>query len=106
MARPDRDKFILGLTHADPESVGVQLAKVCVRAELPSLYIAEVFNVSRMSIHSWFRGGVIRDKNSVKIERFIELIEEDLANGSLPAMNLPHARTYLESEIKPKLDAV
>ena len=60
MARPYSDKFILGLNHANSKRIGIQLAKTCVRAHLPSVYVADTFNVTRMSIHSWFRGGAVR----------------------------------------------
>ena len=106
MARPYSEQFILGLNHANPKRIGIKLAKVCVKAHFPIIYIADTFNVTRMSIHSWFRGGAVRDKNNTRIEIFIDLVEEGLANGSLPALNAPHAKTYLESEIKPKLDVV
>jgi hypothetical protein len=32
-----------------------------------------------MTIHSWFRGGVIRYAKRAKIEVFIKLVEEDLS---------------------------
>ena len=106
MARPYSDKFLLGLNHADSKRIGVKLAKVCVKQGFPVIHVATAFGVSRMAIHCWFRGGAVRDKNNTRIEIFIDLVEEGLANGSLPALNAPHAKTYLESEIKPKLDAV
>jgi len=101
--RPYSDKFILGLKKGNLKSKGVQLAKICVKAQLPSIYVADTFNVSRMSIHTWFRGGAVRDKNSARIKLFITLVEEGFANGSLPALNAAYAKTYLESEIKPNL---
>ena len=104
MARPYSDKFLLGLNHADSNHLGVQLAKVCVKSNLPTMHVAESFNVSRMSIHNWFRGNYIRQKNIKKIEKFINLIEEGLADGALPAINFPEAKEYLDSTVKIKLE--
>ena len=53
MARPYSEEFKLGLNRADPTRIGVQLGKVCVKANLPTTYVAEAFNVTRRSIHSW-----------------------------------------------------
>jgi hypothetical protein len=83
------------LDTADDKSIGVELAKLCVRANLPSLYLTEVLGVSRMTIHSWFRGSPIRHKNTLKIEKLIELINEDLKNGGLPAKTMLYAKAYL-----------
>ena len=43
MARPYSTKFLVGLSQADPERVGVQLAQVCVDAHLPAASIAAFF---------------------------------------------------------------
>ena len=103
MARPYSDKFILGLNNGDPKSKGVQLGKICVKADLPAKYVADAFDVSRMSIHSWFRGNIIRNKNISKIDKFIELVNNSLTNGDLPVSTLKHAKIYLETKIKPNL---
>ena len=89
MTRPYSDKFLLSLYEANYKKIGVKLAKVCVKANLPSLYVAKTFGVSRMTIHSWFRGSPVRDKNNTKIEKFIALVEEKAASGSLV---IAHAR--------------
>jgi hypothetical protein len=96
------DQFILGLHHANPQKMGVKLAKICVKAGLPAKYVADVFDVSRMTIHSWFRGGLARDKNNIKIKNFIAFIEKGLKNGDLPVGTIKQARIYLAT-IKPNL---
>lgn len=75
--------------------LGLDLAATCIRANLPAIYIAEVFEVTRMSVHAWFRGGTIRPRKRPKIETFIKLVEEDLEKGLLPARTLRDARAYL-----------
>ena len=103
MTRPYSDKFLLSLYEANYKKIGVKLAKVCVKANLPSLYVAKTFGVSRMTIHSWFRGSPVRDKNNTRIEHFIELVEQGLNDTLLPAEDLASTKKYLESEIKPNL---
>ena len=48
MARPYSEQFIIALSKADPTRVGVQLGKVCVKANLPTTHVAKTFKVSRM----------------------------------------------------------
>jgi hypothetical protein len=102
MARPYSTKFLIGLTQADPERVGVQLAKACVDAHLPAASIASFFGVSRMAVHKWFRGQYIREEKCIKIQRFIAQIKEDLKSKQLPAENIKSAKDYLTS-IQPNI---
>lgn len=76
------------IDNANVYRLGVDLAKVCVKANLPSAYVAQVFDVTRATTHTWFRGGAIRPKKRQRIETFIALVEEDLKKVSCPA------RTY------------
>jgi hypothetical protein len=103
MARPYSEEFKLGLKRADPTRIGVQLGKVCVKANLPTTYVAEAFNVSRMSIHSWFRGQYVRDKNYQRIAKFIEIINKGLEKGALPAQSLSDAKDFVESKLVDKI---
>lgn len=75
--------------------LGFDLAAVCIKANLPAVYVADVLDVTRASIHTWFRGGAIRPSRREKIETFIRLVEEDMEKGLLPAKNLRDARAYL-----------
>ena len=102
MARPYSTKFLVGLSQADPERVGVQLAQVCVDAHLPAASIAAFFGVSRMSVHKWFRGQYIREEKCIKIQRFIARVKEDLQKEALPAGNIKSAKEYLTS-IQPNI---
>lgn len=85
----------------DPSSyrLGMDLANTCIKANLPATYMAEVFETTRQTIHSWFRGGVIRPKKRRKIEVFIQLVEEDMKKGVLPCKNLRDARAYLRDMV-------
>lgn len=79
--------------------LGTDLASVCVKANLPAVYVAQVFDVSRQAVHAWFKGGAIRPKKRRAIEVFIELVEEDLQEGILPCKNLRDAKAYLRDMI-------
>tara|TARA_R100001143_G_scaffold62982_2_gene68003 strand:+ start:297 stop:593 length:297 start_codon:yes stop_codon:yes gene_type:complete len=96
MARPYSDKLLIHLSNADPERVGVQLAKLCVEAKLPASSIAEHFDVSRMAVHGWFRGKYIREKKCINIRKFMEKIQKDLDNGKLPTKTQTLAKKYLK----------
>ena len=75
--------------------LGLDLAATCIKANLPAMYVAEALEVSRYTVHTWFRGGAIRSRKRAKIETFISLVEEDMEKGLLPARTLRDARLYL-----------
>ena len=103
MARPYSTKFLVGLTNADSERVGVQLARVCVDARLPAASVADFFGVSRMAVHKWFRGQYIREEKCIKIQKFITKVKEDLTKEDVfPAEKIISDITYLTS-IKPDI---
>mgnify|MGYP006280574655 FL=1 len=79
--------------------LGFDLANTCIKAGLPATYVAQVFDTTRMTIHSWFRGGAIRPSKRQKIEVFIQLVEEDMKKGILPCKNLRDARAYLKDMV-------
>jgi len=87
----------------EPHKPGIKLADICVNANLPMIYVADIFKVTRMSVHSWFRGHYIREKNVNKINKFIYLVESDLRSGLLPATNSLMAKNYLQEHIKNNL---
>jgi hypothetical protein len=99
MPRPYSERFLLDLNKSDPTRIGVQLGKVCVKANLPTAYVAKAFDVSRMSIHSWFRGQYVREKNYEKINKFIGLVNKGLDKGLLPAMTLAEAKNFIDSKV-------
>jgi hypothetical protein len=103
MARPYSEQFLISLQKADPTRIGVQLGRICVKANLPTTYVAEAFNVSRMSIHSWFRGQYVREKNYEKITKFIELINKGIDKGILPATTSTDAKYFIQSKVIDKI---
>jgi len=84
MGRPYSTELIDKLTLTRHKSLGMELGAVCVKAEIPASYIAKVFGVTRMTIHSWFRGGAIYRHRTIRISDAIQIIREDLEAGKLP----------------------
>lgn len=56
MARGYSSLFIQDVEDANPSLIGVQLAKICIKKDIPVADVADYFKVSRMSVYSWFRG--------------------------------------------------
>lgn len=99
MPRSYSERLTLHLNQADPNRTGIALGILCVRANLPATFVAKAFGVTRMTIHSWFRGKPLRDKNRQLVEAFISLVEKDLEAGVLPAPSIKAAKQYIEDMI-------
>ena len=97
MARSYSQSFLETINTMDPNNLGVQLAKLCVKANLPTSYVARKVGVSRYTIHSWFRGQYIRKINKIKVEAFIKEIDKGFNENKLPVLNLSFAKQYLDS---------
>lgn len=100
MPRSYSNRFLLTLSKEDAVTTGQILAKVCVEANLPASYVCKVFGISRMALHTWFRGGPIRTKRMDLVDAFIALVNKDLKAGVLPASNLKEAKAYIEDMLK------
>lgn len=88
-------KLVEAVRGATEYKLGTDLANICIAGNLPALYVAQVLGVSRMALHTWFRGGAIRPSKRERINVFIELVESDLKKGVLPVRTLAEAREYL-----------
>lgn len=104
MSRTYSEAFLIELHKANPNRSGTALALACVKANLPSKFVAEALEVSRMTVFTWFRGGHIRHKNLLKIETLTDLIESDTAKGVLPAKTVKEAKAYLEDMVGRKFE--
>ena len=49
---------------ADQNLIGVRLGTVCLTKDIPVSDVAEFFNVSRMTVYSWFKG---EDRKSTRL---------------------------------------
>jgi hypothetical protein len=99
MSRSYGHKILLTLQKADGDRLGVKLGRLCVEANLPASYVAKALEVSRISLYNWFKGKGIREEKRKVIEVFMDLVNEDMKNGTLPAANVVSAKLYIESMI-------
>jgi len=99
MPRFYSERFMIAVHQLDDERLGVKLAKACIDNNIPATYVAVVMGVSRMTIHSWFRGKPLRDKNATLVKQFINLISEGVSTGSLPAQKMNEAKDFIEKSI-------
>ena len=100
MPRSYSNRFLLTLSKPDAIMTGQGLAKLCVEANLPASYVCKVFGISRMALHTWFRGGPIRPRRIKLVDAFMSLVEKDMKAGLLPARNLAEAKNYIEDMLK------
>jgi hypothetical protein len=105
MPRNYSEKFLIAVNKLDQESYGVKLAKGCVKANIPAQYIADALGVSRMTIHSWFRGKPIRHKNTQSIKAVLAIIDLGLLEGSLPSTTMQGAKDFAH-KVKVELNTV
>ena len=82
-----------------PDNLGIVLAKTCVKANIPLKLVAKAFGVSRMTVHTWFRGGEIRQGRKQLIVAFLKVVEEDTARGVLPLADFKSAKEYIHDLI-------
>ena len=97
MSRSYSQAFRLELYKGNPDNLGVALGIACVEANLPAKYVAPALNVSRMTIHGWFRGNAIRKSNKQLVAALIRIIKEDTEKGILPARSVANAKAWLRS---------
>lgn len=65
--------FVSEVKEANSSKLGVQLALICIRRDIPVKDVAEYFGVSRMTIYSWFRGKTtVPTKHREKIQNLID----------------------------------
>jgi hypothetical protein len=103
MPKSYSEKFVLNLQKNTSDHIGIKMAKLCVKARLPIKDVANVFKVSRMAIHSWFRGSEIKEENVIKIQKFNSIIEARLLEGHLPKITSILAKHYLEEIVTPEI---
>jgi hypothetical protein len=103
MPRTYGDKLLLKLQGGDSSLLGVRLGRLCVEANLPIAYIAPALEVTRNTVHLWFRGQSMLEPKRKVVEAFMHLVEQDLKEGVLPATSLKQAKTYIEGMIGKKI---
>lgn len=99
MARPYSEQFMRYIADTKEKTVGIELAKLCIAANIPASHVATALEASRMSVYGWFRGRDIRAKKRKVIEQFMDVIRTDMETGLLPAKNTAASRAYIASVI-------
>ena len=97
MPRPYSEEFMRFITTTSSTSLGVQLGKACVKANLPLIYVARGLKVSKVTIFNWFRGNGMREIMRDKVETFLSTLEKDLESGILPVNSYKEAKAYMQS---------
>lgn len=107
MPKKISQQYIATIDQLDDEKYGVRLAKASIAAEIPMSYLAKVFGVSRMTMHSWFRGSPIRENNIIKIKKFLAILNqqwESKDNNYLPVKNNKQAKKLIDQKIIPQMN--
>ena len=63
------------------KNIGVLLGRVCIENDVPVMQVAKYFNVSRMTVYSWFVGSSIPHKN--KVQKIQKLLDKLLPNAEV-----------------------
>jgi hypothetical protein len=101
MTRPYKKEFLEFIQNPDTESsVGVELARLCIDANIPFKQVAVSLGVTRMTVHNWCRGQDIRRSNRTIIVKLIDALKRDLENHTLPVRTPKDAAAYLDEVIK------
>lgn len=65
------------IREANKTLLGVQLGRICLEKDIPVTDVADFFDVSRVTVYSWFRGKtVVSGKYSDKMKRLIEKLNK------------------------------
>ena len=103
MAKCYSEQYLLSLNGLNEKRLGVQLGKLCVKANLPPKLIANALGVSRMSVYSWFRGKPIRDRNIDKVEKLMDILGGYFEAGQLPVPSTIDAKIFIDTKVIDKL---
>jgi hypothetical protein len=103
MPRPYSEAFLIDLAKKDADCLGIKLAKLCVSANIPAIFVAVALETSPTTVYGWFRGRGIRENRFRTVEVFIDFLKADLAGRRLPASSVKDAKEYIESIIGAKI---
>lgn len=73
MSKGYASSFINEVNASDKSKIGVQLGIVCVRKDIPVTDVSQFFDVSRMTVYSWFRGKTnVPEKHWDKMKKLVQ----------------------------------
>jgi predicted transcriptional regulator len=62
---------------ADQNLIGVRLGRVCLNKNIPVSDVADFFNVSRMTVYSWFKGeSLVSSRYAEKMKTLLDKIKK------------------------------
>ena len=99
MSRSYGEKFLLELGKREEKKLGLELARLCVKANIPAAFAAVALETSPTTVYGWFRGRGIREQKYKIVETLIDFLRNDLENGRLPAKSVPDAKKYVSDLI-------
>lgn len=79
------------------DGIVAALVRLCIKANIPVSYAAAMLGISRMTLHTWVQGGPMRYGRDVRIQAFMNLIDDDIQAGVLPKKSLKETKKYAES---------
>jgi hypothetical protein len=101
MSRSYGEKFLRQLAdnQNDDQNLGIDLAKLCVKANLPMVYVGKALDVTKLTIFHWFRGREISPLNRPKVHAFMALVGRDIEAGVLPSPDMKSAKAYISDMV-------
>ena len=73
MSKGYTSKFIEDVQNADPNKLGVQLAKVCISNDIPVNDVSQFLGVTRMTVYLWFKGAMnVSNKHKEKLQKLVQ----------------------------------
>lgn len=68
--------FINQVKEADSSKIGVRLGLTCISKEIPVTDVSDFFDVSRMTIYSWFSGKTnVPEKHRDKMQKLVDKLK-------------------------------
>ena len=94
MARSYGEALLISIYAEGNDSLGAELCRLSLKANLRIIHVAKALHVTRMTLHSWFRGKPIRNSNKVRVEAFMRAVRKDTEKGNLPVRSIPDSLAY------------
>lgn len=97
MGRPYGQDLIIDLHKSGRNDIGAELARVCIKANLPAKHVATVLGATRMTVYNWFRGSSPQSHRKELIEKFVTRVRQDIDLKILPPATEEMAKRYLDN---------
>lgn len=69
--------FVNEVKEADKSKLGVLFGIACIKKDIPVTDVASFFEVSRMTVYSWFRGKTnVPQKHKEKMQKLVDKLSQ------------------------------